>query len=150
MSDPREKPDLSHITPGQFAALVAGADDELILETVRETGTEATLDRIFEGMRDRFRPEQAPGVDARIHFVVADQGREHSYLVAIRDGACSVDRERVGDAKVTLATDLLSFVKLTAGKVGGPQLFMAGKLKISGDLMFATRIMGFFEVPKPE
>ena len=30
----------------------------------------------------------------------------------------------------------------------GPQLFMAGKLKISGDLMFATRVTGFFETPK--
>jgi putative sterol carrier protein len=50
---------------------------------------------------------------------------------------------------VTLTTDVLSFVKLTAGKAKGPQLFMTGKLKISGDLMFATRIMDFFEVPQP-
>jgi putative sterol carrier protein len=40
-------------------------------------------------------------------------------------------------------------VKLTAGKAGGPTLFLQGKLRISGDLMFAPRIMSCFEVAKP-
>ena len=142
-----EQPDLSHITPEQFAQLVAGADDELIVRTVRETGTRATLDRIFEGMGERFVPERAAGVDARVQFSVTDQGEEHPYALTIRDGTCQVERGPVEDPRVTLTTDLLSFVKLTAGKSGGPSLFLTGKLKIRGDLGFAPRIMGFFEIP---
>jgi hypothetical protein len=30
----------------------------------------------------------------------------------------------------------------------GPQLFMSGKLKVAGDLMFSAQIMNFFETPK--
>ena len=51
--------DPSAITPEQFAQLVAGATDEQIEETIHATGTEATLQRIFEGMKERFKPESA-------------------------------------------------------------------------------------------
>jgi putative sterol carrier protein len=64
-------------------------------------------------------------------------------------GSCRVERTRAPEPRVTLSSDLLTFVKLTAGKAGGPALFLQGKLRISGDLMFAPRIMGFFEIPKP-
>lgn len=125
--------------------MVAAATDDQITEAVHAVGTEPTLNRVFEGMRSRFVPERAGGVDAEIQFVVQDDGDEHGYLVSIHDGACSVAHTSVEDPKVTLSTDLVSFLKMVAGKVGGPQLFMTGKLKISGDLFFATRIMGFFD-----
>ena len=125
--------------------MVAAATDEQILHAVHAVGTEPTLNRVFEGMQSRFVPDRAQGVDAEIQFVIQDEGSEHAYLVSIHDGACSVNRGPAEDPKVTLTSDLLSFLKLVAGKVGGPQLFMTGKLKISGDLFFATRIMGFFD-----
>jgi putative sterol carrier protein len=140
-----EQPDLSHISPEDFAQLVAGASDEQIAEVARSVGASATLDRVFDGMRERFLPDRARGENADIQFVVADEGTEHPYLVRIHEGACTIDQSRAQDAKVILSTDLVSFLKLVAGKVGGPQLFMTGKMKVSGDLLFATRIMGFFE-----
>jgi SCP-2 sterol transfer family len=45
---------------------------------------------------------------------------------------------------VTFATDLVSFAKLTAGRVPGPQLYMMGKLQIRGDLGLAQRATSFF------
>src|SRR5688572_30465345 len=59
MSAQPEQFDLSHITPEQFAALIAGSDDDLILRSVRETGTRPVLERVFQGMKDRFLPEKA-------------------------------------------------------------------------------------------
>jgi putative sterol carrier protein len=49
---------------------------------------------------------------------------------------------------VKLTADLVPFVKLVTGEAQGPALFMSGKLKVSGDLMFSTRIMTFFDQPK--
>jgi len=144
-----EQPDLSTISPEEFAQMVAAASDEQIVEAVHAVGTGATLDRVFDGMRDRFVPERAKGVEADIQFVIDDEGSEHAHLVGIHGGACSVGSTQADDPKVTLTTDLVSFLKLVAGKVGGPQLFMTGKLKISGDLFFATRIMGFFDTVSP-
>jgi putative sterol carrier protein len=140
-----EEPDLSSISPEEFAQMVAVASDDQIVRAVHSVGTQATLDRVFEGMQSRFVPDRAKGVDADIQFVVQDEGEQDEYLVAIHDGACSVSRTLADDPKVTLTTDLVSFLKMVGGKVGGPQLFMTGKLKISGDLFFATRIMGFFD-----
>jgi putative sterol carrier protein len=141
--------DLSRISAEDFARLVHGADDEQILEAIHDVGTAPTLDRIFQGMQERFRPDRAGGEDAVIQFVVLDEGEEHPYVVTIRDGTCGIRRVQTEDPRVTLRSDLLTFVKLTAGKSSGASLFMRGKLKISGDLMFAPRIMGFFDVPKP-
>jgi hypothetical protein len=61
MSATPDEIDLSHITAEQFATLVAGSDDELILRTVRETGTRAVLDRVFQGMQERFLGEGRQG-----------------------------------------------------------------------------------------
>jgi putative sterol carrier protein len=146
MSDPAIDP--AQISPEQFAGLVASADDEQIAQVVRATGTEAVLDRIFEGMEQRFLPETAQGVDAIVQFVVTDEDAEHPYAVKISNGTCTVDRGRADSPKVTITTDIVSFSKLVAGQAQGPQLFMAGKLKVSGDLMFSARIMNFFDRPK--
>jgi putative sterol carrier protein len=138
---------LGEITPEQFAQLVKDASDEDILAALRGVGTEQTLDRIFDGMQQRFQPDKAQGVDAVIQFVVTDEGAEHPYSVTIKDGKCEAGRGASEDPKVTLTTDLLSFAKLVGGQAQGPQLFMSGKLKISGDLMFSARIMSFFDAP---
>jgi putative sterol carrier protein len=139
---------VDEISPEQFAQMVGGASDEQILEAIRAGGTKTVLDRIFQGMQQRFVPEKAQGVDAMIQFVVTDEGQEYPYAVAVRDGRCDVAGAMADSPKVTLTMDLVSFARLTAGQAQGPQLFMTGKLKVSGDLMFATRVTSFFEPPK--
>ena len=140
--------DPAQVTPEEFAGLIANADDAQIAEVVRATGTEKVLDRIFEGMEQRFQPDKAQGVDAIVQFVVTDEGVEYAYAVKISNGTCEIEKGRVDAPKVTITTDIVSFSKLVAGQVQGPQLFMSGKLKISGDLMFSARIMNFFDRPK--
>lgn len=146
MSDPVIDP--VKVTPEEFAGLIANADDQQIAATVRATGTESVLDRIFEGMKERFQADKAQGVDAVVQFVVNDEGAEHAYAVKISNGACEITKGHADSPKVTIATDIVSFSKLVAGQAQGPQLFMSGKLKVSGDLMFSARIMNFFDRPK--
>jgi putative sterol carrier protein len=140
--------DPQHVTPEEFARLVKGSSDGDIASIVHQAGTADVLDRIFEGMEQRFVPAKASDVDADILFEITDEGDTHSYVVAIHDGSCKAERGTVDNPKVTLTSGLVSFVKLVTGEAQGPQLFMAGKLKVSGDLMFSTRIMSFFDQPK--
>jgi putative sterol carrier protein len=147
MAAPQDiKPD--QLTPEQFAALVSGASDEDITTVVRQAGTADVLDRIFQGMQQRFLPDRANDVDADIAFEITDDGETHNYVVTVRDADCKAGRGTADSPKVTLTTGLVPFVKLVTGEAQGPQLFMAGKLKVSGDLMFSTRIMSFFDRPK--
>lgn len=136
------------ITPEQFAELVRSAGDEDIVNVVHATGTEAVLDRIFQGMKDRFLPDRAAAVTADVQFVITDDGTEHPYFVKIATGSCETGTGAVDDPRTTITTDLVSFTRLVSGQAQGPQLFMSGKLKVAGDLMFSAQIMNFFETPK--
>lgn len=140
--------DIGEVTPEQFAQLVAVAEDEQIAETFDQLGARGVLDRVFEGMQQRFRPDRAEGLEADIQWVVTHQGDEHPYLVSIRDGTCTIDRNRGDDPRVTLTTDVVAFSKLVTGQAGGPALFMTGKLRVSGDLLFAQQILRFFDQPE--
>jgi putative sterol carrier protein len=139
--------DPSDIGPEEFATLVANSSDDVIGETIHSVGTEATLDRIFKGFEERFRPEKAEGVEADVQFMIKDDKEEHGYVVAIHGGACTASRATSDDPKTTLSLKLVPFVKLVTGQADGMKLFMTRKLKISGDMMFAQRVMTFFDRP---
>jgi putative sterol carrier protein len=124
--------------------LATGSDDE-IAQKIHDGGTDTVLDAVFAGMRERFQPDKASGVDAELQWLVADGGDEHAYTLTVKDGTCETARGRVDDPRVTFSTDVVSFAKLMAGKAPGPMLYMTGKLKIQGDLMLAQRMTSFFE-----
>ena len=142
-----ENTPLSEITPEQFAQLVKGASEAEIKDVVRSSGTGPVLTRVFEGMQQRFRADQARGVTAKVQFVIEDEG-PHEYFVDFNDGSCRTGAGTIDEPRVTLRLGLVPFLRLISGQAQGPQLFMTGQLKIAGDLMFAPRIMNFFDVPR--
>ena len=144
----QEQIDPQNMTPEQFVQLVQSASDEQIVEAIHATGTEPTLQQIFSGMQETFQAGRAGDTDADIQWVVVDVGTEHPWVTAIHDGRCEVRSGRADDPKVTLTMDLVNFVKMIAGTANGTQLFMTGRLKLSGDMMFAMRIESLFERPK--
>ena len=135
------------ITPEQFAELVRNTSDGEIETGVRAAGVETVLDRIFDGMQQRFLPEKAAGVETDIQWVVTDQGNEYPYQVSIKGGSCTAGRGRAESAKVTFTLGLVPFMRLIAGQENGVQLFMKGQLKVGGDLMFSQRVQTFFATP---
>ena len=135
------------ISPEQFAEMIRGATDEQIVETVHQAGTKEVLDQTFQGMREAFDPDKGKGVDATIQWVVTDDGEEHPYAFTISDGSCSMQQGQADSPRVTLTADLVSFFRLIVGQAQGPSLFMSGKLRIAGDLMFAQQVAGFFRQP---
>jgi putative sterol carrier protein len=102
------------------------------------------LDEIFQGMESRFQPDKAGGVDATIQWLIADGDEEKPYALTIKDGAFSWEKARAENPTVTLSTDRASFAALMTGQAQGPALYMAGKLRIQGDLMLAQRLGQFF------
>ena len=149
MSTPPEEIDLSHITPEQYAALIASADDDLILRTVRGTGTGGVIDRVFAGMRQRFLPDKARTADVRVQWVVRDEGQEFPYTLTIKDGTCQVAQGTMEAPTVRFTLELLPFLKLTAGQANGQKLFITGKLKVGGNPMVAAGVQAYFEAPRP-
>ena len=147
MSQEAQSFDAENLTPEQFIELVKTANDEQIVEAIHATGTERALEGIFAGMKESFRPERAGDQDAEITWVVVDDGEEHPWTLAIHGGACEARKGAAESPTVTLTTDLVTFVKMIAGQANGTQLFMSGKLKLSGDMMYAMKIESLFERP---
>ena len=80
--------------------------------------------------------------------MVRDAGEEHPYVVGVHSGSCTAGSGQADSPKVTFTLDLVPFCRLVTGQSDGMKLFMTGKLKLTGDMMFATRVNGFFEPPK--
>ncbi|MGH2981734.1 MAG: SCP2 sterol-binding domain-containing protein, partial [Solirubrobacterales bacterium] len=51
------------------------------------------------------------------------------------------------EPRVTLKIEPVAFLKLITNQKSGPELFMTGKLKLEGDLMFAPQIASLFRIP---
>ncbi len=139
--------DLDSIDADELAAVVRTVADDEIVAMLDALGPQAAFERIFAEMQTRFRPEAAGSVDADVVFVVRHGGQEHRWLVGIRDGACTTG---VGDhdaPKARLTMDSPLFIRLMTGNADGPVSFMSGKLKVQGDILFASRLLGMFEAP---
>jgi len=61
------------------------------------------------------------------------------------DGQCTVSAGADDAPRVTLGLSLSDLLRFIAGQLDGMQAFMSGKLKLSGDMMFATTMQNWFD-----
>jgi putative sterol carrier protein len=105
--------------------------------------------QIFRGMAREFQPEKAKGLDAVMLWEVgADGERVERWQLTIRDQRCRAGRPTGEDPALTLRLDRATLLELATGLANPPQLFITGRLKISGDLMLAQRLTTLFRIPK--
>lgn len=140
--------DPENMTAEEFVRLAGNTEDEQLEAVIRGMDTKKVLDKVFVGFAERFVPDRAQGVEAVVQFVVTDQGQEHPHTVEIKGGECRTEPGRAESPKSTLTLGLVPFIRLLTGQADGMKLFMTGKLKVNGDLLFAARVPGFFEPVK--
>ena len=141
---------IGELDADQLAKLVAGASDEQIAEGMSNPeGRKTTLDEIFRRMGEHVEPSKAKGHDAVVHFKILDApggGYDH-YEVVIENGKATITDEPAREPRVTFSISPVDFIRLVSGNAAGPMLFMTGKLKIEGDLMFASTMTSLFRIP---
>jgi putative sterol carrier protein len=134
----------------QLAAMVGQVSDEQLAEGMADPkGRKMVLDEIFKRMAEHAEPARIEGVDAVVHFAItgAEDGGADTYEAVIRGGEITVNNPPKEEPKVTITTAPVSFLKLVTGQQSGPVMFMTGKLKLDGDVMFASRMTSFFRIP---
>ena len=154
-----ENQDNSPVEPGaiaeadaaELAALASKASDEELAAAMSDAPTrKKILGEIFGRMADHADPAQIKDVDAIVQFKINDApgGGVDTYEAVIKDGSITVNDEPTTDSpKMAISADPVPFLKLVTGQESGPTMFMTGKLKIEGDLMFASRMTSFFRIP---
>ena len=128
----------------ELAAMIEGKSDDEINAGVAERGTEKVLGQILAYMATRFVPERAGGQSAVIGWDVTSPEGTHQYQLKVADGTCTAVSGSAEPARVTLGMALPDFLRFLTGKIDGMQAFMTGKLKLSGDMMFAQAIQQWF------
>ena len=128
----------------ELAAMIQGKTDDEINAGVADLGTEKVLERIFDDMSSRFQPDRAAGQSAVIGWDITAPDATHSYQLKVADGTCTVQPGNAEAARVTLGMALPDFLRFVTGQLDGMQAFMTGKLKLSGDMMFAQSMQSWF------
>jgi putative sterol carrier protein len=144
-----QAPDFTAVSAEDLAAMVAAATDEQLAEAISGLQREPALREIFARMSEHLDPQRAKGQDAVIHFQILGRpdGGYDEFEVIVRDGGCSVSETPSEQPRVTVKVDPVGFLKLITNRTSGPELFMTGKLKIEGDLMYAPQIASLFRIP---
>ena len=131
-------------TAEDLATLIKGLSDEEIRQGVSAAGVELVLERIFAATESMFRPDRAQGQDGVVQWEVTDGDSTHVYQVIVDSGTCRASAGPADAPKATLTFDLPNFVRFMAGEMNGIQALMTGKVRISGDVMYAQRMESFF------
>jgi putative sterol carrier protein len=104
-----------------------------------------TVVELMSKMPKAFLPEKAPGLDAVIQFKFSG-AEAGDWFATIKNDKCTVEQGAYPTPKMTLSADSADYVKIFTGELDGMQAFMAGKLKLSGDLNLAMKLMTMFKI----
>ena len=141
------------IDASDFSALSAAVEQKSNEELVaaiqqQEGGANGVLGQVFAGMVDSFNPTKAAGQQATVQYEISAPDGTHEWAMRIADGRCVVEPGRAESPRVTIRIGFADFLSLITGKANGMQLFMTGKLKVSGDLFFAQTYQSWFDRPQ--
>ncbi|MBW3588522.1 MAG: SCP2 sterol-binding domain-containing protein [Actinobacteria bacterium] len=131
--------------PAQLAEAIKGMSDDDLKANLKEQGYDTVLQQIFSGMEEAFSPEKAGNTSAVIQYDIETDDGTKSWTVNIADGTCKTSSGAADSPRVTLQMNIIDFVRLIFRQADGMQLFMSGKLKLKGDMMFAQQMQGYFE-----
>jgi putative sterol carrier protein len=90
-----------------------------------------------------FRPDVAGNTKATVQYELS----EPMYSV-IDSGEMKVFEGRVESPDLTVAMSDDDFVSLMRGELNGMTAFMSGRLKVTGDMMLAQRLVSFVDTNK--
>ena len=137
------------MSPEEFARIVRDATDEQLAAGV-SANRELILGQVFAQMPDNLDASAARDVDAVVEWRIGgrEDGGHDAWHVALREGRASVERGAAADPRVVFAIGDVDFLRLVAGAVEGPLLFMHGRLRVEGDLVLAVQMPQLFRLPR--
>ena len=90
-------------------------------------------------------PEKAVGIDTVIQLKLTG-AQAADWFATIKDAKCSLAQGKAPAPKLTVSADSADFIKIFSGQLDGMQAFMQGKLKVTGDMSLAMKLMGLFKM----
>ena len=142
--------DPASVDPAAFVKAVKDTpDDQLAAGMADEQVRNMVLEGIFSQWEEHFDSAKAGDTEAVLEWRILDKpgGGYDRYQVVISGGSCTVEKDGDRSPRVTFKIKPVDYLKLVTGNAAGPMMFMTGKLKIEGDLMFAAGVQSLFRLP---
>ena len=107
----------------------------------------SNVQEYFETLNDRFVPEAAKGVNAKITYELGgDNGG--TWTVTVADQAFSIDAGGCEKPKVTILMNADEYVQMANGDLDGTKAYMTRKLKVKGSIPMAQKMKKFLPPTK--
>jgi predicted lipid carrier protein YhbT len=138
--------DIDEVTSAEFLRITRSAPDAEVQRVIRELGTEAVLDRVFDGFASQLVPARAPSSRTVVQWEVKDEGRSHLRALVIDGGQCVVEPGEQR-ADVRLSADLVTFVRLLEGTASPTMMLLKRRLGLKGSKALALSLDALFARP---
>jgi putative sterol carrier protein len=134
-----------------FRRAVAASPDQRLERVMRSWLRRPLLGSIFRAAPSLFRSEAAAGLKVVIEVRVGGRrdGGSDSWQLVVAEGSCRSTTRHEIQAPITVEFEPVAFLRFAAGIHNAPDLFMRGKLKVSGDFTQAARLPALFAIPGP-
>lgn len=102
-----------------------------------------TLMEAMQGMMARFNPAKAKGVNAVIQLNATGEGGGQ-YYTTVADNKATLSEGTAPNPTVTINVAANDWIDIMNGTLDATRAFMAGKLRITGDLGLMMRFQTMF------
>lgn len=92
-----------------------------------------------------FLPDNAAGLNAVFQLDIAGDGGGQ-WNLTVADKTLAVNQGAAANPSMTLKMDAVDYLALMNGEVNAMQLFMAGKVKVGGDMSLAMKMQSMFKL----
>jgi alkyl sulfatase BDS1-like metallo-beta-lactamase superfamily hydrolase len=126
---------------------VQGRTDEALIAAAGSA--EALVSQLLDALSTHFLPKATYGASAVVHYRVDCQGAGSLLRqLAVRDGRCAVGAaSREETPRATLALSLRTLLETLSGIRTFEEAFRKGDIRVEGDLLFVTQLLGWFHQP---
>jgi putative sterol carrier protein len=132
----------------QVARMVGTVPEEQLAGAMSGEGREMVLSEIFRRFPERISDagkQENVAIEWRIGG--GPGGEPESWFVVVEDGQCVTGKDLEAEPRVSFELDGVDFLRVVTGNANPVEMFMSGKLKIKGDLMYAARVQSMFVMP---
>jgi putative sterol carrier protein len=107
--------------------------------------TQLPIDEVMKQLPTYLKPEMIKGVNLVVQFNLKGEGAG-DWVLTVKDGNADVKSGKVDKPNFALAANADDFKGILSGKVNPTQAFMMGKIKVTGDMNQAMKLIGMFKI----
>jgi putative sterol carrier protein len=138
------------VDPAEVARIVAETPEATLRELLTGEVRAAALDEVIRRFPEFVDERRASGSRAAVEWRIIDGRRADRFALVFGEDGVRAGRELDPEPRVTLELDTVDFLRLATANADPATLFLSGRLRLSGDELFAIEMASFLRIPGTE